>query len=138
MESLTIGKIARFAEVGVETIRFYEREGLIIEPPRRDSGYRQYPKETVFRIRFIRRAKQLGFSLREIKELLSLRINPRTSCEEVREHTKGKIAEIEEKMHTLQRMKKALMNLTEACSGRGPVRECPILEALEGQDREEL
>jgi MerR family copper efflux transcriptional regulator len=72
MESLTIGRVARLAEVGVETIRFYERQGLIQEPPRRESGYRQYPKDTIQRVRFIKRAKDLGFTLKEIRELLVL------------------------------------------------------------------
>lgn len=84
MESLTIGKVARLAEVGVETIRFYEREGLIEEPSRGESGYRQYPKETIQRLRFIKRAKDLGFTLREIKELLALRLDPGTTCGDVR------------------------------------------------------
>ncbi len=131
MKPLTIGKVARRASVGVETVRFYEREGLIEEPPRRESGYRQYPEETVSRIRFIRRAKELGFSLKEIKELLALRIDPEASCEDIRQRAEAKIADIEEKVRTLRRMKKALVKLTAACNGRAPVSECPILEALE-------
>ena len=131
MGALTIGKIAHLAGVGVETVRFYERQGLIPQPPRRESGYRQYPDETVSRIRFIRRAKELGFSLKEIKELLALRIDPETSCQDILERAKGKIAEIDKKVHTLQRMKRALVKLTGACRGRRPVSKCPILEALE-------
>lgn len=135
MESLTIGKVARLAEVGVETVRFYEREGLIDEPPRRESGYRQYPEETVHRLRFIRRAKELGFSLKEIKELLALRIEPETTCEDIRGRAEVKIGDIEEKIRTLTRMKEALMKLTLACSGRGPVSACPILEAMESDEQ---
>ena len=131
MEPLTIGKVAHLGGVGVETVRFYEREGLIEEPPRTESGYRQYPQETVSRIHFIKRAKELGFSLREIKELLALRIDPEMSCEDIRQRAEAKIADIEEKVRTLRRMKKALAKLTAACSGRAPVSECPILEALE-------
>ncbi len=131
MEPLRIGKVAHLGGVGVETVRFYEREGLIEEPPRTESGYRQYPHETVSRIRFIRRAKELGFSLREIRELLALRLDPDTSCEDIRLRAEAKIADIEEKVRTLRRMKKALAKLTAACSGRSPVSECPILEALE-------
>ncbi|MDK1031917.1 MAG: heavy metal-responsive transcriptional regulator, partial [Planctomycetia bacterium] len=119
MKPLTIGKVAHHAGVGVETIRFYEREGLIEEPPRRQSGYRQYPEEAVSRIRFIRRAKELGFSLKEIKELLSLRASPRARCADVRKRAEAKINDIEQKVRTLQRMKKALVKLTVACSGRG-------------------
>lgn len=135
MESLTIGKVARRAGVGVETVRFYEREGLIEEPPRRESGYRQYPKETISRLRFIKRAKELGFTLKEIKELLALRIAPETTCEDIRRRAEAKIGDIEAKIRTLKRMKEALMKLTVACSGRRPVSECPILEAIEDDER---
>ena len=131
MESMTIGKVARQAGVGVETVRFYEREGLIEEPPRRESGYRQYPSETVCRIRFIRRAKELGFTLKEIKELLSLRASPKSRCADVRKRAEAKIDDIEQKVRALERMKEALLKLTAACSGRGPVTDCPILDALE-------
>ncbi len=131
MNSLTIGKVACQAGVGVETVRFYEREGLIEEPPRRASGYRQYPPETPARIRFVRRAKELGFTLKEIKELLSLRASPNSRCTDVRQRAEAKIEDIEQKIRDLQKMKKALTQLTAACDGRGPVTECPILEALE-------
>src|SRR6266571_3012042 len=83
MESLSIGQVARRAGVGVETVRFYEREGLLEEPPRRASGYRQYSEQAIKRIHFIKRAQQLGFSLKEITELLMLRVDAQTSCEEV-------------------------------------------------------
>ncbi len=135
MESLTIGKVARLAEVGVETIRFYERKGLIDEPPRRESGYRQYPEDTVHRLRSIRRAKELGFTLKEIKELLALRIEPATTCEDIRGRAEAKISDIEQKIRTLKSMKEALMKLTLACRGRGPVSECPVLEAMESDER---
>ncbi|GBD98799.1 mercuric resistance operon regulatory protein [bacterium BMS3Abin07] len=131
MERLTIGKLAKQSEVNIETIRYYERRGLIPKPPRRESGYRQYPRDTVTRIQFIKRAKELGFSLREILELLSLRVDPATTCGDVKKRAEIKIADIEEKIRTLQGMKKALMNLTVECKGRGPVSECPILEALD-------
>ncbi len=135
MESLTIGKVARLAEVGVETIRFYEREGLIDEPPRRESGYRQYPEDIVHRLRSIRRAKELGFTLKEIRELLALRIEPETTCEDIRIRAEAKIGNIEQKIRTLESMKEALVKLTLACSGRGPVSECPVLEAMEGNEQ---
>jgi len=131
MSSLTIGKVARQAGVGVETVRFYEREGLIEEPPRRASGYRQYPPETAARIRFVRRAKELGFTLKEIKELLSLRASPRSRCTDVRQRAEAKIEDIQQKIRDLQKMMKSLKQLTAACEGRGPVTECPILDALE-------
>ena len=135
MKGLTIGGVAKRAGVGVETIRFYERKGLVEEPPRRESGYRQYPAEAVARIRFIRRAKDLGFSLREVHELLSLRVDRRTSSSEVRRRAEAKIADIERRLADLERMKLALVELTARCSGRDSETECPILEALEGSSR---
>ncbi len=130
-ETLRIGTVARLAGVGVETIRFDERQGLIPEPPRRRSGYRQYPKEAVDRIRFIRRAKELGFSLKEIKELLELRLAPHTTCADIRRRTEAKIDEVEKKIRALQRMRKVLKKLASACKGNGPAKECTILEAIE-------
>ena len=135
MERLTIGRLARRARVNVETIRYYERRGLIPEPPRLASGYRQYPEETVARIRFIKRAQDLGFTLKEILELLSLRVDPQTTCADVKRRTEEKIADIEEKLDSLRRMKDALTILKDRCSGKGPTRECPILEAMESLER---
>src|SRR5947207_4045264 len=103
MKPLTIGQVARSAGVGVETVRFYERQGLLEEPARRESGYRQYPDDVVARLRFIKRAKELGFSLKEIKELLALRVDPDTTCAEVRSKAAAKIADIKEKIQALQR-----------------------------------
>lgn len=136
MKVLTIGQVAKIGGVNIETIRYYERQGLIPPPPRRESGYRQYPEDTVNRVRFIKRAQELGFSLKEIAELFSLRVGPDTVCADVRKRAVAKIGEIEQKMDTLQRMKKVLTKLAAECEGRGPVSECPILEALE--TREEL
>ena len=139
METLTIGQLAREAQVNVETVRYYERPRLIPEPPRRASGYRQYSGDAVKRIRFIKHAQELGFSLKEISELLTLRVAPDTACEDVRVRAEGKIAEIEEKIQALQRMKRALGKLVVACRRRDPTSECPVLEALdspsEGGDR---
>jgi MerR family copper efflux transcriptional regulator len=134
MKPLTIGQVASRAGIGVETVRFYERQGLLEEPARKDSGYRQYPKEAVARLRFIGKAKELGFTLKEIKELLSLRLDPTTSCADVKRRAEEKIADIEAKIATLQRMRRALVKLTKECSGRGPISECPILDALEPEE----
>jgi MerR family copper efflux transcriptional regulator len=131
MDTITIGELARRAGVNVETIRFYEREGLIAQPPRRRSGYRQYPEDAVRRIRFIRHAKELGFTLLEIADLLSLRVARGTTCDAVRTRATAKIADIDRKMLDLERMRTALKELTRACVGRGPTGECPILEALD-------
>jgi len=134
MVPLTIGQVARRAGVGIETVRFYEREGLLEKPARKKSGYRQYQEDVVARLRFIKRAKELGFSLKEIKELLSLRVDPETTCAEVRRKAEAKIVDVDEKIQALRRIKKALVNLTTACSGRGPISECAILEAIEPQE----
>jgi len=134
MGPLTIGQLARRAGVGIETVRFYERQGLLEEPARKESGYRQYEEDVVARLQFIRRAKELGFSLKGINELLTLRVDPETTCAEVRRKAEAKIVDVEEKIQALRRIKKALVKLTTACSGRGPISECPILEAIEPQE----
>jgi len=136
MESLTIGQLAKKAQVNVETVRFYERKGLLPQPPRRGSGYREYPQDTVTRIQFIRHAKDLGFSLKEIAELLALRVDPNTTRRDVKRRAESKIADINEKIQTLKEMKKALTKLVGLCRGRGPTSGCPILEALDSKKNE--
>ena len=89
------------------------------------------------RLRFIKQAQELGFSLKEIKELLALRVDARTSCADVRRRAEGKIADIDQKLRALRAMKRALVRLTAACVGRGPVSTCPILESLDHEEREE-
>ena len=131
---LTIGQVARRAGIGLETVRFYERQGLIEEPPRKDSGYRQYPEQVIVRLRFIRRAKELGFSLKQISELLALRVDTTTTCVDVKKRAEAKTVDIQEKIRDLQRMKRALAKLSAACRGQGPTSECPILEALEEEE----
>jgi MerR family copper efflux transcriptional regulator len=132
--NLTIGKIARKSGLGIETVRFYEKQGLLHEPQRSESNYRLYPEDEVARLNFIRRAKELGFSLREIRELLQLHDDPRATKGEVREKTEAKIADIRKKLADLSRMLAALETLVAACDGHGPVVECPILKALEVPD----
>ncbi len=131
MNSLKAGELAKQAEVNVETLRFYEREGLLAEPPRRASGYREYPPDTVQRIRFIQRAKELGFTLRQIKGLLELRVDPDTTCAEVREQAAEKIVEVKQKISYLKRIERALNKLMNSCRGSGPIDDCPILKHLE-------
>ena len=138
MDTLSIGQVAHRAGVGVETVRFYEREGLLEEPPRRASGYRQYSEEVVTRLRFIKRAQQLGFSLKEIGELLLLRVDAQTSCEEVKGHTEAKIAEVERKLVELQRVRQALLQVHSLCTGQGPTGRCPMLDALNQQEMLDL
>lgn len=133
MKTLTIGALAKQVGVNLETVRFYERRRLLPEPPRSDSGYRLYPAEAARRLGFIKRAQELGFSLHEIQELLSLRVSPRSTSKEIRKRAEAKIVDIEAKIRTLQSMKKTLRKLTKACVGCTPVSECPILESLDGE-----
>ncbi len=130
-KSLTIGRLARQAGVNLETVRYYERRGLLPRPPRSASGYRLFPAETARRLRFIRRAQQLGFSLTEIGELLSLRVSRRTTSAEIRARAETKIADIEAKIKSLESMKKTLRKLTTVCDGCAPLADCPILESLD-------
>lgn len=134
--TLTIGKVANLTDVGVETIRFYEREGLLASPPRTESGYRSFPKDTVARIRFIKRAKDLGFSLKEIRDLLSLRAKPSGNCAKVQHHAMEKIEDINRRISSLKAMRRALEDLVAECSGTGPQTNCPILNALDAKERQ--
>jgi Hg(II)-responsive transcriptional regulator len=118
----------------VETLRYYEREGLVKEPPRRVSGYRQYPEDVLKRIHFIKRAQELGFSLKEIAELLALRVDPQTPSIEVKRRAEAKLVDIERKVEELLRMKRALEQITQLCTGQGPISKCPILDVLERDD----
>jgi Hg(II)-responsive transcriptional regulator len=131
MEMFTIGQLARSAGVGVETVRYYERQGLLEQPSRRPSGYRQYSLDSAVRLRFIRAAKELGFSLREIQELLGLRGGSEMACCEVREIVKVKVAAIEEKIAALNRIKEALEDLLADCLAPPLPDGCPLLDALE-------
>ena len=134
MHGLTIGEVAKRAAVHIETLRYYEREGLVARPPRSRSNYRLYPAETVQRVQFIKRAQQLGFSLKEIQDLLALRAEPQARCAEVRERALAKIHQIEYKVHTLQAMHTALTKLVAACAGQEHIADCPILESLDAEE----
>ena len=128
----TIGKAAKQAGVGVETIRFYERKGLIAQPPKPAvGGFRDYPGETLARIRFIREAQELGFSLHEIAELLSLRADPKADCGAVQRRAEAKLAEVGKKIERLEEIGAALGSLIDACPGKGALGACSIIEALE-------
>ena len=131
MSGLTIGKLAEEAGVAVQTVRFYERRGLIADPPRRPSGYREYPVATIRRLSFIRRAKELGFSLREIEELLALRMEPTASCGEVRKEIRDKLDDVRERIRDLKRMESALDELYAQCESTDPLGDCPMLDLLE-------
>jgi MerR family mercuric resistance operon transcriptional regulator len=114
MQKLTIGQLAKQANVNLETIRYYERRGLIPEPPRSVSGYRQYSAD----------------DLQEIAELLSLRVEPGMTCKEVKARVQAKIADVEKRISDLEHMRVALSRLSARCAGQGPVSKCPILEEL--------
>src|SRR6266404_5369325 len=131
MERLTIGKVAKEAGVNLETIRYYENEGVLPKPPRTHSGYRIFSEDAVKRLRFIKHAQDLGFSLKEIKELLALRVRPGSSCVDVRRKAEAKAVDVESRVQHLQTIKKALQSLTATCAGKGPVSACSILEALD-------
>ena len=127
---MKIGEVAKAAGLGVHAVRFYEREGLIEEPARRPSGYREYSPDTILSLRFIRRAKELGFSLKETSELLSLETDPEGAAAEVKQLAEAKLEDIESRIRALQRMRRALRKVTEECPGTGPTRGCSILRTL--------
>lgn len=131
MSEVTIGKLAKNAGVNIETIRFYERKGIMPKPERKPGGFRLYSEADLKRLRFILIAKRHGFTLNEIKELLELRVAPESTCEDVRSKAQEKIRVIEEKLRELKRMKKALQTLAASCHGANPTDDCPILEAFE-------
>lgn len=128
---MRISEVARDSGVGVETVRFYEQKGLVTQPPRPDTGgYRDYPADAVRRIRFIRSAQQLGFSLVEVAELLKLESGTASQCIDVRQRAEAKRHEVQMKIDNLERIREALDTLIDACPGKGPARTCSILEAI--------
>lgn len=133
MQTLTIGKVANQAGVGIDTVRFYERQGLLPEAQRTESGYRLYSPGDIDRLRFIRRAKTLGFSLEEIAELLDLNAakGSRASVKRLAEH---RLADLDQKLKELTAIRNALATLVKRCSGRGSVKGCPIIEDVLAQD----
>jgi DNA-binding transcriptional MerR regulator len=127
---MTIGQVAKLAGVGVETIRFYEREGLLNKPKRKESGYRMFENEAVTRIRFIKNVKELGFSLKEIRELLFLRVDSRATATEVKKRVDSKIEQIDRRINDLKRVRNALAQLSRSV-GKGPINEFSLLDVLE-------
>ena len=134
MSLMSIGQVAKQAGISVETIRYYEKQGLLDKPERKESGYRQYSCEIIVRLSFILQAKELGFSLKEIGELLSLKSGVNAACGDVKKMALEKLCEIENKMKMLQRMRKSLKKLIDVCPGKAPINDCPILDALENKD----
>lgn len=129
MNRMTIGKLATDAGVGIDTVRFYERAGLMPKPSRTVSGYRLYASEDVDRLRFIRRSKALGFALDEIVELLGLNAG-RGGREGVKALAERRLHQLDQKIHELTVMRDTLAGYAKQCSGKGPVQGCPIVEAV--------
>ena len=127
---LPIGAVARGAGVGIDTIRYYEREGLLPAPRRRASGYRDYDRGAIDRLKFIRRAKALGFTLEDIRELLSLSVDHERGVRNVKQRAEERLAKLLRRIRELQRMQRGLKHLIEACPGHGDPNACPILHAL--------
>lgn len=135
MIDFTTGQLASRARVNVETIRYYERNGLVEEPPRSASGYRKYPADSVERLRFIKRAQSLGFSLQEIKELLELRMRPDADCADIRRRAQAKLEDVDRRLRELRALRASLVQLTHDCAGSGPVSNCSILQSLGEEER---
>lgn len=133
MPQFTISRLAEQGKVNLQTIRYYEREGLLSPGARTDVSYRIYQPDAVLRIRFIKRAQQLGFTLTEIKELLLLSSDAHTSKVDICERAEAKLADVEQKLAHLKAIRKSLLRLTEDCSACGPLGKCPILENLNGK-----
>lgn len=134
MGNLTVSQVARQGGVNLQTVRYYERQGLLTPSSRTESGYRIYQPDAIRRLRFIKRAQDLGFSLSEIGELLSLRVDADARSADIRVRAQGKLADIEDKIRHLQAIHASLAQLIQSCGGRGPAAECPILENLDGAD----
>ncbi len=129
--ALRIGEVASRADVNVQTLRYYERRGLLPAPRRRASGYREYPNDAVRLVRFIKRAQELGFTLRDIQELIDLRQNRAKSRAQVRALAAAKVSDIAARVRCLNAMRRALEELVHACDCDGTTRACPIIEALD-------
>lgn len=127
---MRIGELARSAGVNIDTVRYYEREGLIPPPLRRASGYRDYLEVDVDRLRFMRRAKNLGFTLHEIRDLLSLSAMKGDDMAALKSHAQAKLHDVDERIRALSKVRDALGSLVDACPGQGALERCPILAAL--------
>ena len=132
--ALSISQVATAADVNIQTIRYYERRGLFPPPRRTPAGYRQYADDAVARLRFIKHAQELGFSLTEIQDLLELRVLHGAASDTVERKTRQKIDVVEQRIRDLQRMKRTLERLAAACGARRQTDDCPILEVLEDDD----
>ena len=132
MEALGIGQLAKRGGVGIDTVRYYERNGLLAPRTRLASGYRRYGDLELARLRFIRRAQALGFTLREVKELLAL--SARRDVGRVKRSAQAKLADVEARIAALERVREGLGKLIAACPGHGRAADCPILKALTDEE----
>ena len=132
---MRIGEIAAEAEVNIQTLRYYERRGLLEAPVRRASGYREYGSDDVQRVRFIRRAQDLGFTLQEIGDLLALQVQAAKSCGVVERRASATLARIDTKVADLKRMRTALAKYVNACRDQQSLESCPLLTALGGAEK---
>lgn len=137
MKHVSIGEVSKRAGVTVQAIRFYERRGLIPKAPRKESGYRQFSPEIVKRIEFIKKAKLLGFTLKEVGQFLALADGVATDCREIQDFTTEKITEIEQKIRQLGSLKDVLVEGVRRCPGEGPISACPIIDIFSGGDKDE-
>ena len=131
---MTIGRLAADAGVGIDTVRYYEREGLMPAAPRNESGYRLYDATGATRLRFIRRARELGFSLDDVRELLAVSADGGHGTQAMRERAEARLADVERRIAELRRVQRGLKKLVDACPGHGPLDACPILAALGGKE----
>ncbi len=127
---LTIGRVAKLSDVGVETIRYYEREGILEQPKRSTGTFREYPEDTIRRLHFIKRTQELGFSLAEVTELLSLRVKGRSTCAAIKERAQSKIRQVDNKIADLKRIRAALAKVKDKCEKQAPTDTCPVLESF--------
>jgi len=130
---MTISELAKACGVGIETLRFYERRKLIADPRKRGMGCRNYSDDAVRRVKFIKQAQTLGFTLKEIAELLELRVSPTTTCDDVRGLAESKLTDIAEKVRTLKTLERALKRLVKQCNDVSAATGCPILDALDSE-----
>ena len=133
---MRIGHLAGKAGVAVDTVRYYERQGLLPEPARRPSGYRDYGDDELQQLRFVRRCKALGFTLEETRELLRLNADPNADRAEVRALTERRLADVNEKLRELQLLRDSLTELADSCSGHGTLEACPIIHRVLGTNTE--
>ena len=138
MRQKTIGWVAKEAGVNAQTVLYYERRGLLPAPSRSMNGYRVFNDASVRRIRFIKRAKELGFTLKQVSALLALQDEKSASCAEVSSMAASHLEDIETKIHDLERMKKALIPLVKACPKKGALNACPIMESLDNPNDQKV